>query len=100
MSISERELTDRVYKLSIYYRDVSDEVQTFETRLYATSKLGAMRRATNFVNDWVKKNAAVYFVCGVYLSAELGSWSVHRLYDNGVAFTPWIDKLPVPSVDD
>lgn len=100
MCITERDLTDRVYKLRIYYRDVADQVQTYKTRLYATSKRGAMRRATHLVNDWVTTNCDRYFVCGVYLSAELGSWSVHRLYDNGVAFTPWIDKSPVPSVSE
>lgn len=97
MCISESDLTDRVYKLRIYFRDADDKVNSYLTRLYATSKLGAMRRATNLANDWIKQHDA-FSVCGVYLSSELGSWGVHRLYDAGVAFTPWIDKLPTPAV--
>lgn len=98
MGISESDLLARVYKLCIYYRDVGDKVQVYQTRLYASSKRGALRRATNLVNDWVQENSGDCFVCGAHLSAELGSWDVHRLYDKGVAFTPWVDDLPLPTV--
>ena len=97
MCISEKDLTDRVYKVSIFYRDADDHVHFEHIRLYATSQLGAMRRATNLVNDWIKQHEA-FSVCGVFLSSESSSWGVHRLYDAGVAFTPWIDKLPAPEV--
>ena len=94
MCISEHELNDRVYRLRIYWRDDVDHVQTHLIRLYAVSRRGAMRKATHLVDDFLQKQNGGCFIAGVWLSAEVGSWDVHRLYDNNKPFTPWIDKLP------